>query len=188
MFSACLPILICIIVVFVFHSLLCVFLLLQQTKQVPDHPPYDLPSRPDIVQLGTKAADLAKVDELKVDKEREAREKAMDRREELESQGFGDQLSELQETSCPIEAIKSGRFKIDMLFIYGEGELSWCQGVVTKVLKETSTVLKVEVKWSKDCVRTGEMNKTIHQLKVSKWNSETYEYGTWRADLRHMIQ
>ena len=170
------------------EHLVTVVIPLQQIKEVPDHPPYDLPSRPDMVQLGTKAADLAKLDESKADKETEARAKAMERREELESEGFGDQLSELQEANCPIEAIKSGRFNIDMLFIYGEGELSWCQGVVTKVLKETRTVLKVEVKWNKDCVRTGEMDKTIHQLKLSKWNSETHEYGTWRADLRHMIR
>ena len=162
---------------------------LEQIKQVPDHPPFDLPTRPEgMVQLGTKAADLVALDKANVDKETEARANAMIQREEMESQGFGDQLSEVQCTSCPIERIRAGGFKIDMLFVYGEDELSWCQGAVTKVVKEKGNLLKLEIEWNEECVREGEVGTTIEDLRLTNWNSETHTLGTWREDARGLIE
>ena len=156
---------------------------LQQIKQVPDHPPFDLPTQPEgMVQLGTKAANLVALDKANVDKEMEACANTMIEREERESQGFGDQLSDVQCTSCPIERIRAGGFMIDMLFVYGEDELSWCQGTVTKVVKEKGNLLKLEIEWNKECVREGEVGTTVEILRLANWNSETHTLGTWRED------
>ncbi len=90
---------------------------LQDTKEIPDKPPLDLPKRPDNLALGTKSAGLIELDDSLLQQGQQIRIKAMKERDRLESNGFGDQLNELQETSWPVEQILKLGFKIDMCFL-----------------------------------------------------------------------
>ncbi len=57
---------------------------------------------------------------------------------------------EMQQTSWAIDKIRTGSFKVDMCFSYGDedGEiLQWCQGTVMRILKEERTFAIVQIKW-----------------------------------------
>lgn len=141
--------------------------------------------------LGTKAADLEELDNSNIDKATEVRIQAMAKRDELESNGFGDQLMEIQEASCPgVDKLKTGKFKIDMLFQYDEDNeavLSWCQGTVTKVIRESGNIIIAEIEWDDNYVKDGDPSKTREELKRNRWNREEQIDGTWREDLRHLM-
>ena len=164
---------------------------LQDTKVVPDQPPIKLPTRPDGFTLGTKSADLIQLDDGALAREERIRLNAMLERDRREDSGFGDQLMEMQQTSWAIDKIRLGSFKIDMCFSYGDdyGEiLQWCQGTVTKILKEERTFAIVQIKWDKKCLREGDNETTRDKLMKSKWNSNEHQQGTWREDLHHMAK
>jgi hypothetical protein len=71
------------------------------------------------------------------------------------------------------------------LFTDDEGDqfVYWCQGVVSRVLKDQSKKYKnieVEVVWNNDCVETGES-------KVTTRNTEEHVNGDWKEDLHHLV-
>ena len=64
---------------------------------------------------------------------------------------------EMQQTSWAIDKIRLGSFKIDMCFSYGDDDgeiLQWCQGTVTKILKEERTfaIVQIKVRGGKTCI------------------------------------
>ena len=66
----------------------------------------------------------------------------------------------------------------------------WCQGVVSRVLKDRSQKnknIEVEVVWNDDCVETGECKVTKELLKQTTWNTEEHVNGDWRDDLHHLV-
>jgi hypothetical protein len=68
---------------------------LQRTLKVPEHPPMNLPTRPLLPTLGTKASDIVDMDLQSTQQNIQLRIDAYKERERLEEEGFGDQLSEL---------------------------------------------------------------------------------------------
>ena len=80
---------------------------LQRTKSVPEHPPINLPTRPFLLTLGTKASDIVDMDSQSTQQNAQFRMDAYRERELLEEEGIGDQLSELQQISW-IEVIAMG--------------------------------------------------------------------------------
>ena len=146
-----------------------------ETQTVPDHPPMNLPSCPKMAELGTQAGNVAKMDSDCSTGNSELRRKWIEKREELESEGKGDALMEIQRCSMPDfndESLKG--FKIDMLFSYENGVLEWCQGVIEKVVNPKYRTVKV--KWNdKLCLREGERKVTTEKLAVTKQNPSNHK-------------
>jgi hypothetical protein len=113
---------------------------LANTKPDPKEPPVGIPTRSNQkYKLGAKSEALIELDNSTLSEKEQIHLDAMKDRDRKESEGFGDQLMEMQETSWPLERIRKGYFKIDMCFDYkdnGESMLQWCQGTVVKVLKD----------------------------------------------------
>jgi len=70
---------------------------LQRTLKVPEHPPMNLPTRPSLPTLGTKASDIVDMDLQSTQQNIQLRIDAYKERERLEEEGISDQLSELQQ-------------------------------------------------------------------------------------------
>jgi hypothetical protein len=99
---------------------------LQRTLKVPEHPKINLPTRPSVPTLGTKASDILDMDlqsntqqniQLQIDAYKE--------RERLEEEGIGDRLSELQQFTWKIfdgSKLKSSPWEIDILCEYTDDE------------------------------------------------------------------
>ena len=154
---------------------------LQDTKEIPDKPPLDLPKRPDNLALGTKSAGLIELDDSLLQQGQQIRIKAMKERDHLESNGFGDQLNELQETSWPVKRILKLGFKIDMCFLYRDDEgnemLQWCQGVVERIVNDRSddkNYIIASIKWNNEFVNEGGANPTKGMLKKKDDNPEKH--------------
>ena len=159
--------------------------------KVPSGPPVALPIVPEMAKFGTVAADIVALNKSSLDEVTQFRLEAMIERERLESNGFGDELMELQEASWPLQRIRDGDepFCIDMLFEYPVDDgvvLSWCQGAVKRVVKEHKTSVVVEIEWDEDCVREGGARTTKQKLSKGNWNRQVHGNGTWREDLRHL--
>lgn len=167
---------------------------LKDSKSVPEEPPIDLPTRPDLKLIGTKSADLVRLDNSVLAREERIRLEAMIERDRLEDQGCGDQLMELQEVSWPLEKIRGGSFRIDMCFEYtddGETMLQWCRGIVKKVLKDKAAEqnhIIVQVEWDNAFVAEGQSKKTTEKLTKRNYNPEKHKQGSWREDLHHMAK
>lgn len=172
---------------FLFTFLTDVVIPMAETETVPDHPPMNLPTRPTMAKLGTQSGKVAKMDSDRVTGNSELRRKWIEKREELESEGKGDILMEIQRSSMPDfnnESLKG--FKIDMLFSYENGVVEWCQGVIEKVVNAKYRTVKV--RWEDKCLREGERKVTTEKLAVTKWNpSGTQTKGAWREDLRDAL-
>ena len=98
--------------------------------KVPKDPPVNLPCRKNHGPLGDPSADLLALDNNCEANKQSLRLRAMKERDRLESNGFGDQMMEMQEATPPIEKIQHGKWRIDMCFEYtdgGESVLHWCQ-------------------------------------------------------------
>ena len=83
------------------------------------------------------SADRKCYEDSNVAREKTVRINAMKRRDQLEGEGYGDQLMELQDFSCPVVRVERG-FKIDMCFEYEEDDLTmvkWYQGTVKRLVK-----------------------------------------------------
>ncbi len=167
---------------------------LQDTKEIPDKPPLDLPKRPDNLALGTKSAGLIELDDSLLQQGQQIRIKAMKEHDRLESNGFGDQLNELQETSWPVERILKLGFKIDMCFLYRDDEgnemLQWCQGVVERIVNDKSNdknYIIASIKWNNEFVDEGGANPTKEMFKKKDYNPEKHYDRAWREDLRHLL-
>jgi hypothetical protein len=164
---------------------------LQDTEDVPELPPINLPQHSVNYTMGTKSADLLALYNSAHDKEDSIRLKAMIERDRLENSGFGDQLTELQQTSWAIEKIRAGSFKLDMCFMYNDDSndiLQWCQGTITRIVKEKNNCVWVDVEWDKECLKQGDVNMTTERLMKSKWNPTTHEHGSWRENLHHLTK
>jgi hypothetical protein len=68
---------------------------LQRYKTVPENPPMNLPSRPTLPTLGTKAFDITDMDVLSTEQNTKLQMDAYKERERMEDEGIGDQLSEM---------------------------------------------------------------------------------------------
>ena len=94
---------------------------LQRTKSVPKHPPMNLPTRPSLPTLGTKASDIIDMDSQSTQQNVQLQMDAYRERERLEEEGIGDQLSELQQNSWKFfdgKKLKTSPWGIDMLCEY----------------------------------------------------------------------
>ncbi len=144
---------------------------LQDVNKVPDQAPIKLPTRPDNYTLKTKLADLLGLDNAVLTKEERMRLNAMLEQDRRKNSGFGDQLMEMQQTSWAIDKVRKGLFRIDMCFSYGDKDgdiLQCCQGTVIKVLKEEKTFVTIQIKWDKECLKEGDMEKSQDKLMRSK--------------------
>ena len=157
-------------------------------KTPPSQPPVRLPRRKDHGTVGTNSADLIALDNNKLAKEERVRLNGMKERDRLELAGYGDQLMEIQKATPPIDKMGRGSFRIDMCFDYtegGESILQWCQGTVTKMLKEDKYNMTMEIKWDEKFVEKGQ-SKTRERVLKSAWNPETHKDRAWREDLHHL--
>ena len=68
---------------------------MRRTLKVPEHPPMNLPTRPSLPTLRTKASDIVDMDLQSTPQNIQLRIDAYKERERLEGEGFGDQLSKL---------------------------------------------------------------------------------------------
>jgi hypothetical protein len=172
---------------------------LQRTKSVPKHPPMNLPTRPSLPTLGTKASDIIDMDSQSTQQNVQLQMDAYRERERLEEEGIGDQLSELQQNSWKIfdgKKLKTSPWGIDMLCEYVDDECEptyvWCQGKVVELVRQTDTVAVVKIEWNETCLQPGDPKVTKHVLKKSKWNPTTKDAwrtnGAWRQDLLHLIK
>ena len=80
-----------------FDHFVTVVLPLAGTHEVPDEPPLELPGLPtNLKHLGTRAQDCVDLAKELGSQERKFRLDALRKRDQLEENGFGDQLSEIQ--------------------------------------------------------------------------------------------
>ena len=175
-----------------FDHFITVVLPLADTREVPDKPPIKLPGLPsNLKRLGTRAQDCVDLEVSLGSEERQFRLKAMKKRDQLEENGFGDQLSEMQRLIWPVESLRSADFKIDKLFEYKEGEecaLQWCQGTVTKFIREKdNSHVIVEVEWDSASLSEGDPTTTKEKLLRTQWNPQRPKDGSWRENLHHKI-
>ena len=175
-----------------FDHFVTVVLPLADTHEVPDEPPLKLPGLPtNLKRLGTRAQDCVDLAKELGSQERKFRLDALRKRDQLEENGFGDQLSEMQQLIWPVEKLRSAGFKIDKLFEYKDGDenvLQWCQGTVKKLVREKeNSHMIVEVEWNSDCLGEGDPTTTKEKLSQSQWNPERPINGGWREDLHHKI-
>ena len=85
----------------------------------------NLPTRPSLPTLGTKASDIVDMDLQSTQQNIQLRIDAYKERECLEEEGIGDQLSELQQFTWKIfdgSKLKSSPWGIDMLCEYTDDE------------------------------------------------------------------
>jgi len=90
---------------------------LKRTKIVPEHPRMNLPTRPSLPTLGTKASDIIDMDSQSTQQNTQLRMDAYRERELLEEEGIGDLLSNLQQIRWKIfdgKFLKSSPWGIDM--------------------------------------------------------------------------
>jgi len=175
-----------------FDHFVTVVLPLADTHKVPDQPPLKLPGLPtNLKRLGTRAQDCVDLAKELGSQERKFRLDALRKRDQLEENGFGDQLSEMQQLIWPVEKLRSAGFKIDKLFEYKDGDenvLQWCQGTVKKLVREKeNSHMIVEVEWNSDCLGEGDPTTTKEKLSQSQWNPDRSINGGWREDLHHKI-
>jgi len=164
---------------------------LAKVKEIPAEAPVSLPRRKSHGKLGDASVDLIALDNDREKDEESLRLRAMKERDRLESNGFGDQLMEMQKPTAPIEDIRRGPWRIDICFEYteeGESILQWCQGKVTKLVKEEKDCIVVECKWDSKFVKRGESRITKEKLKKSDWNPESHTARSWRQDLHHLVK
>ena len=70
----------------------------------------------------------------------------------------------------------------------GEAILQWCQGEVTKLVKEDTYYIVVECNWDSKFVKHGDSRKSKEKLKKSDWNPENHTLRSWRQDLHHLVR
>ena len=106
-----------------------VVLPLADTKEVPAEPPLELPGLPNICRLGSRARDCVELEKALNSEGCDFRMQALQERERLEDNGFGDQLIEMQQTLWPVELLRTPGFKIEKLFEYKIDDMTMhCSG------------------------------------------------------------
>ena len=66
--------------------------------------------------------------------------------------------------------------------------LQWCQGTISRIVREKNNCIWVDVKWDKECLKQGDADMTTERLMKSKWNPTTHEHGSWRENLHHLTK
>jgi hypothetical protein len=163
-------------------------------RNIPFDPPVALPKVPDKFMIGTMSSPRHDLNAIMAKKEHDLRinaKREVDRQEEL---GLVDQEEYMQETSWPVEKIKSG-FKLQICWKYFNEEdgvseeLRWCGGVVERVLNDKSekyNFIEVLVRWNEDVIKPGMVNPTREKLKKKDYNPTKHRHGAWRADLAEL--
>ncbi len=136
---------------------------------VPDDAPAKLPTAPDLCTLGSLSAIG---DELKTKglvQIAEFKQKGRTERDRKEEEGRGDRWAEKQSAVRPEINSKFVGFKIKMLINYTHDQgLNWCHGEVIAIKNAKRKTVKV--RWAVKHVGEGELHKTYHVLKDSRWN------------------
>ena len=169
-----------------FKFLVDVVIPLKDEKDVPDEPPLDLPSPPDMPTLGTNSLDANGFDEKHNDRVREFKSKWRSERDNRMERGEGDRWSKMQKDAPPkVDASLVG-YEIEMLFSgtddAGEAFVNWYHGVVKKLLNEKSR--RVLIQWNEECLGSEDARTSKHRLGISKWNPENCTEGAWRHYIR----
>ena len=169
-----------------FEHLINTVIPLEEEEEIPDEAPVELPSPPDMIEIGTTAEiDLGagtkyaeQVANLKRDGYKE--------KEEREARGEGDKYADQQTVNMPIIGGSFKGFRIEMLFEYnddsGSSPTNWYHGKDEKILNvKTNTV---QIKWDEDCLADGDKKVTREKLLVSKWNPDKPTKGAWRKYIK----
>ena len=164
---------------------------LADVNEVLVEAPIELPGLPELYQLGTRAQDSIELDKSLNKNSVQFRLRTMHKREKLEHCGYGDELMELQQHLWPEESVSAGKFKLDKLFEYKDGDkvvLKWCQGKVIECINEKQgTHFVVKVKWNSKCLRDGHPEVTTEKLMRTNWNLDVQSYAAWREDLYEKV-
>ena len=128
----------------------------QLKRGIPDKPTMELPSRKDTPQLGTKTADIEKLEGCYEAEKAIAIGAAEKLRDQLETEGMIDRYEKLQPSRPEVDEKLIG-LEIEQLWIYeeedGEKAPQWCQGVVVAIKNRS----KVHIQWNENCLRHGDL-------------------------------
>jgi len=169
---------------------------LADTLEVPDQPALELPTLSEkltSMKLGTVSLDFEALSTMEEDTETKFRKDALIKRRELQDEGKGDELEQMQTYHWPEEKLKNysedmrdeDRFKIDMLFHRADDTNVWAQGTIIKVFRINKNEAVVNIKWNEEHVEGDEVTK--EKLLRSKWNPDKPGSRAWREELRHKI-
>lgn len=141
--------------------------------------------------MGTKSVAIDALDGKVERKVERVVTNAMQEKNRLEEEGFGDQLAEIQQTSWPLDRIVSGKeFLVDMCFHCRDSTLQWYRGRIDSVVNDKSSknnTIEVMILWNEEHMDEGQMNPTKQILRKTLWNNSIHVNGTWREDLRHRL-
>ena len=168
-----------------FKHLIDTVIPLEGVETIPDEAPVDMPSPPDLPELGTTASvDLFHGSRYA---EEVSNLKAVGYTEkgEREAMGVGDKWADQQSFNAPVIDETFEGFRIEMMFLYndenGESLTNWYHGTVEKVLNKDTKAVKV--KWDCECLGDGDKEETREKLLPSKWNPDKPRNGAWREYL-----
>jgi hypothetical protein len=160
---------------------------LADVEKIPDEPPLNMPSPPEMHALGTtanvglnlqnnNAADIAKM-----------RAEGYKERDRREAAGDGDRWGEMQEFTAPDIDQDLVGFQLEKLFEYTEPDgstmLEWCHGEIIAIKNAKTNTVKVA--WDPQFVRTKDERETNEKLLPTKWNPKgKHTKGAWREYLK----
>ena len=151
----------------------------------PSEPPLNIPSPPDMKDLGTTSDLALSFKGASTDKRTQLKDDCNDEIGRREARGDGDMLTETQESHMPDINDALIGYKIEMLFEYpsddGSQYLDWAHGVVTGIVNEKTR--RVEIEWDDECVAEGDYSTSKDVLFIRKWNPKKVEAGAWREYL-----
>ena len=152
----------------------------QKRRGIPDSPTMDLPSRKFTPQLGTRTADVDRLDERYENVKDKAIAEAVAMRDKLEDEGVIDRHEKLQPARPEVDEDLIGA-EIEILYSYDEPDGSttnmWCQGEVVAV----RTKNRVHIQWDASTLREGDYPTTEETLLKSKYNKHVI--GGWRYSI-----
>ena len=167
----------------------------EKTRTIPRKPPFFVPKRKVLPQLGQLTADVQAMDEWHLSNVEHLEENARTMIHNREAVGMGDVHSELQPRSMPIVSELLGE-RIDVLSNFdldtGGTELRWCQGKVTEISDGTNLLRPgarsrcydkekaVVVLWDAIPELNWKQQEMVQELLPSKWNKHVV--GGWRYD------
>ena len=167
-----------------FNHLIHVVIPLALTHKVPEEPPTNLPSPPELPAIGTTADYDMSATSAYATKFAQMTTKARKERDDREKAGEGDRYSEMQQFNQPQINSLVG-FKIEMYFNYqdedGSNLCNWYHGKVVKIVNTKNRV--VQVKWDEGNLGDLDVRVSNEKLFATKWNPKTVKPGAWREYL-----
>lgn len=154
----------------------------ESTRQKPNKPPLELPTRKPLPILGEQTPDAMAMDADQRGKEVKFVSNAENMRGQREKEGLGDLHGLNQRWGAPdMDATLVGA-KTEVCcecHVDGGGKLlAWCEGAVMNVANET----KVPMKWKANEERGENESFSRQELKKRKWNpSGKHTKGSWRC-------